>query len=336
MSVITIQTEADIYQVLQDYLDKPNYLHNTEIHFDFKEKLQFRLTGDAFHGSITPTVMKAFIELQNGLNRAYALAQYGTANTSFLTAQERADLEFVVAVDKGCSIFSIEMGESLEKLFMEMVSKMTGTEAVITVVTIVALWFGNSAFKQFLEYRKDKRTTEAKEIQDRELIEHLSFASEQETERMKIMAQIVARDPMVASVREVAHESQVEAVKRLAQAETIEIDGTEFTGEQAEELVKNARKRPIEVRLDDIYRILAVDSSSPDEFKVTVQAKGTGLRFTASVQEDSIEHKYKKILQQNEWAKTPLFLQINAVKRITDGSIIRATITKAENLPEDD
>lgn len=41
MTAINIQTEADIYQVLQDYLDKPNYLHNTEIHFDFKEKLQF-------------------------------------------------------------------------------------------------------------------------------------------------------------------------------------------------------------------------------------------------------------------------------------------------------
>lgn len=333
---VVIQTENDIYKVLEDYLNQPNYFLNNEIVFDFKEKLEFRLTGEAFHGSITPTVMKAFIELQNGLNRAYALVRYGSANTSLLTAQERADLEFVVVVDKGSSLFSIEMGESLEKFLTEAVSQMTGTELSVTVVAIAALWFGHSAFKHFLEYRKEKRATEAKEVQDIELIQHLSFSSEQETERARIMAQVIARQPVVESVKEIAQETQVEVVKRMAQAEKIEIDGIEFTGEQADELVKNARKRPIEVRLDDIYRILAVDSSSPDEFKVTIQAIETGLRFTASVQEDSIEHKYKKILQQNEWAKTPLFLQINAVKRVTDGSIVRATITKAENLATDD
>lgn len=336
MAVFTIQSEQDIYQVLQNYLENPNYFHNTDIRFDLKEKLEFRLTGEAFHGSITPTVMKAFIELQNGLNRAYALALYGTANASLLTAQEREDLEFTVSVEKGSSLLSLEIGDPAEKLLTEAVSKMSGTEAAVIIIAIAAFWFGHSAFKYFLDYRKEKRTLEAKGEQDVKLIEHLSFASQQETERAKIMAQVAARQPLVASVKELANEAKTEAVKKLAQAETIEIDGNTFTGEQADALVKNTRKRSIEARLDGIYRILAVDSSSLDEFKVTVQARETGVRFTASVQDDSLENKYKKILQQNEWAKTPLFLEINASKRITDDSIIRATITRAENLPDDE
>ena len=73
---------------------------------------------------------------------------------------------------------------------------------------------------------------------------------------------------------------------------------------------------------------MAVDSSHQTEFKVTVQAIGNGLRFTAVVQEDSVEQKYQRILQQNGWGKDTIILQINAVQRITDNSIIRAAITK--------
>ncbi len=337
MTTFVIRNEADIYQILENYLDNQNYFFNTDIKVESLPKLELKLEGEEFHSSITPTVMKAFIELQNGLNRAYAVAKYGEANANRLTQEEKKELEFVVKVKEGSSLFSLDFTSGFTKLLEQGMTQMNGTQMTVTLISMTAMWFGSSAFKNYLDYRKDRRTAEAKEAQDLEIIQQLQFVSEQETERARILAQVAAKEPLVQSVKELSDESKAEAVKRLAQADKIYLgENVEFTGEQAEELAKNARKKPIEARMDGIYRILAVDSSLPDEFKVTIQAKGSGIKFTAVVQEDSFEQKYKKILQQNEWARTPLFLQVNAVKRISDDSVIHATITKAEDLPTDD
>lgn len=337
MATVIIRNEADIYQILENYLKDENYFFNTDIKVKSLPKLELKLEGEEFHSSITPTVMKAFIELQSGLNRAYAVAKYGEANANRLTQEEKKELEFVVRVEKGSSLFSLDFTSGFTKLLEQGMTQMNGTQMTVALISMAAMWFGSSAFKNYLDYRKEQRTAAAKEAQDIELIQQLKFVSEQETERARILAQVAAKEPLVKSVKELSDEAKAEAVKRFAQAEKIYLgNDTELTGEQAEELAKNTRKKTIEARMDGIYRILAVDSSLPDEFKVTIQAQGSGIKFTAVVQEDSIEQKYKKILQQNEWARTPLFLQVNAVKRISDDSVIHATITKAENLPDEE
>lgn len=337
MKTVIIRNEADIYQILENYLKDDKYFSNRKIKVKSLPKLELKLEGEEFHSSITPTIMKAFIELQSGLNRAYAVAKHGEANANRLTQEEKKELEFVVRVEKGSSLFSLDFTAGFTKLLEQGMSQMNETQMTVTLISMAAMWFGSSAFKNYLDYRKERRTAEAKKTQDIELIQQLKFVSKQETERARILAQVAAKEPLVQSVKELSDESKAEAVKCLAQAEQIYLDNdTKLTGEQAEELAKNARKKPIEARMDGIYRILAVDSSLPDEFKVTIQAKGSGIKFTAVVQEDSFEQKYKKILQQNEWAKSPLFLQVNAVKRISDDSVIHATITKAENLPDEE
>lgn len=337
MPEFTIRNEEDIYQILQNYLDNQNYFHSVDVQVQSLPKLELRLTGEEFHSSITPTVMKAFIELQNGLNRAYSVARYGEANASLLTREEKGELEFVVKVEEGSSLFSIDASDTFIQLLERGIRQMNSTQITIALLAISVMYFGTSAFKSYLAHRREQRALEAKESQDLALIEQLKFASAQETERAGIIARLAAREPVVRQIKAIADESKTEVVKKLGQAETICIgQDVEFSGDQAEELVKNVRRSSIEARLDGIYRIMAVDSSHPDEFKVTVQATDSGIRFTAVVQEDSVEQKYQRILQKNEWRKTPLFLQINAVRRITDNSIIRAAITKAENLRDDE
>lgn len=42
------------------------------------EPLHIKLIGSQFHGSLTTSVMKGLIELQDGINRSYCLAKYGS------------------------------------------------------------------------------------------------------------------------------------------------------------------------------------------------------------------------------------------------------------------
>lgn len=56
---------------------------------------------DAGQASMTPTMMRAFVEFQKSLYRAYAIHNYGTPNINKLSHDEKEGLEFTVRVKKG-------------------------------------------------------------------------------------------------------------------------------------------------------------------------------------------------------------------------------------------
>lgn len=77
-------------------------------------------------------------------------------------------------------------------------------------------------------------------------------------------------------------------------------------------MVKNARLRATELRLDGVYRIHKVDSSSPNGFKLAVINTETKARLTAVVQDSALDAKAKDILKEAEWDKRDVYLEINA------------------------
>lgn len=65
---------------------------------------------------------------------------------------------------------------------------------LITVVTIVVLYFGTSSYKSYLKNRKEIRLKEITDETQRKTIEALQFSSTQETERLKVMSDFVNSD----------------------------------------------------------------------------------------------------------------------------------------------
>lgn len=65
---------------------------------------------------------------------------------------------------------------------------MAGTRIVIVVAAIALLRCGGSAFNAYLSHRRASRAAELKSEEQRALIECLSFAGAQETERARILA----------------------------------------------------------------------------------------------------------------------------------------------------
>lgn len=239
-------------------------------------------------------------------------------------------LEMVIEVEKGSSKFNIDFQSILENACNKVAEKLESKHILIALLSFSVLYFGDSMYKNYLEDRKEARQVEAKNEEQRALISHLSFAQKEETERAKIMADLAAKNPRVHTIAELSKDTKAELLKRTAVADEVNLQGIEITGEEAEELAKNARQQAIEIRLDGKYRILNVDSSDPLEFKVKVRSLANGDEFTATVQDETVDMAHKLALQKGEWQRKSVELVINAKQRPKDNSIYAAKIIKAE------
>lgn len=86
--------------------------------------------------------------------------------------------------------------------------------------------------------------------------------------------------------------------------------------------------------MDGQYRILSVDSSNPDEFKVKLRCLRSKTEFVAKVQDKTMEGRHIEALKNGEWTRSPVKLQINA--KDLEGSIKDAVVIKAEFQAIDD
>lgn len=328
---IVITSEEDAYRVLQMARDGQIQPYGNIV-FQGWPTLNLYLQGEKFHQSITPTVMRGLLEFQKGLYQSYAAAKYNHP-TKRLSEDEKKALEIRVDVKDGSSDLDINYQELAVELMKQLVGKMEPIHIVVTVVSIAVLYFGNSAYRSYLEHRREIRSKEVSDETQRQELEATKFAGVQETERMKIMASLVSSDHRLGNISRLAHEAHTEVVKSMAAGDSSKIDGIPLTPDMAESLTRNAKRKSSEVRLDGIYRLIKLDWTDPLKFKVRVFNVESGLQLDAEVQDDSLTGKYKEALREAEWSRAPVSLKINA--KLLGDQYRDATVIAAEPAPGD-
>lgn len=323
ISTAVIHSEEDALRFVEMYVagqDLPD-----GISFEGWPNLTFRLTGEKFHGSLTPSVMKGFVEMQAQINRSYALLKYGVPDPRKLSKDEKEAIEIQVNVESGSSLIEVNMDGFIGSITQSVVGKMGPQEIVITVLGAALIWGGVILIKKYLEDRKEVRMAEVKKESEREHFSTMRFMSEQETKRTELLAKLISEKPDLDNMERLAHDAKTDVIKSFAKADTAQIDGVVLDSDLAKALTTNARRKSMDIRLDGNYRIEKVDSTDPDIFKVQVRNVDTDLRIPCIVQDiflDAAEHKND--LQKAEWDRKPVHLSINA--KTLDGEIKSAII----------
>ncbi len=323
----TITNEEDAFNYLQKITDGKINPHDCPMVFDGWPSLNVHISGDKFNSSLTPSLMKGFLELQKGINRSYCLVKYGTPNTNVLTNQEREELEIQVKVGQGSTTTSIDLQSLLTNIGSKVIDKMDPTTLAVMLVSLGLIWAGKTSYAQYLENRRQIRETEVKSEETREMLANQRFMSEQETERTRLLTKTMADNVQLAALNNVATDSKSALIKELGTSSRSTIQDIELKGETAAELSKNARRRSVDVAFNAMFRILMVDSSVPDCFKVRLKNINTKDEFTATVQDYTVDSKFVKALQHGEWRKCPIQLVISA--KSMDNEIKNAKILEA-------
>lgn len=323
---IAIKNESDAFAAIEQYLKDGKFSGNVEL--KGWPKLQVRLVGDKFESSITPTVMKSFIELQNLIYKSYAIAQYDTDDTRRLSKEERDELEIEVKVEEGSSIFEVDFQEVLVKFAEKAAETMSPELIAITVLGLGVLWAGKTSFSTYLNYRKDVRLAEVKSEEQREMLSTIKENSKEETARVELLTRLLVKQPALEQISRRTYDARTEMLKGFSSADEATVSGVTVSQEVAQELVVSARRKASEKRLDGYYRVVRVDSSNPDEFKVKVRKNRSTTEFEAVVEDSNLDSDMKEVLQYAEWERTTVYLNINA--KILDDSIKNAIIVGVE------
>jgi hypothetical protein len=325
---LTIRSDADAYAFFAKYLDGKAKIEDVVL--EGWPKLKIRLRGEKFEQSLTPGVMKGIIELQNAINRSYALNKYGIANAGRLTADEREELEIVVKVDKGSTILEIDFQALLTHAATKMIDKMDPITLAVTVVAAGAIWASSTVVKKYLENKKEEKILSAKTESEREYFESMRFMSTQETKRMELLTRVIEKNHELMNVYRHAEDAKTDLLKSMSRADEAEIAGVPIDSETAKELSANARRQSNEIRLDGMYRILRNDTTDPLAFRVRVRSINNNAVIDASVQDITLTDRTKRILQVAEWSRAPVKLGINA--KDLDGTIKNAIVVSVEEV----
>lgn len=325
MQEIVIRSEDEAFAWMEKYLDGTlDAAEGQSVRLENWPVLTIRLTGEKFDQSLTPSVMKGFIELQSAINRSIALSRKGEPNANLLSTEERNALEIRVKVERGSSVLQVDFTGLIESLGSKVISAMDPTTLAVTIVASAAVWGGTTVAKHFIVERGKERMEKARNESEVERFKHLEGMSKEETKRIEIISKIKQQNPVVENAARLSDDAKIDLLKALSRADTGELAGIELDGELAAELVRNARRQSEEARLDGEYRILRNDTTDPDAFRVKVQNTSTKQEFEARVQDDTLTQSIKTALQNAEWERTPIKLKINA--KVLDSSVRNAVV----------
>lgn len=300
-------------QALNDQLD----------HYDLRvadlEKFSMHLTGDKFHQTITPSLMKGFIDLQNAIYRSYAQIKYNEPSILKLSKQEKDELELEVRVIDGSSGFEVDIQALFEKLIELLAGKMTSKHIFILVLSTILLYGGYETYSNYLENQKEIRLAEIaleKDVSTKQerlaTVALLSDRSDNDTK--DVLARAAEFSPQVNNIKEEANNASHSLIKSAQAAESIDFDNgkIKLSGEAAKELTRTLPSRWVDVRIDGIYHVINVDSSHSAKRKIRIRNIETQQEILAILENDTLDQKNLNLIQEAEWGYNPVYLKVRA------------------------
>ena len=333
MRTISITSEDDAYKYLRDAIQ--GKLGKDALNFEFSgwPKVTVYLGSDFHKQSLTPSNMVGFIELQKSINRTYALLKYNDSSKR-LTQEEKQALEMNVKVGKG----STQSEAFLDKVAEAVANGLTTMPPEMLAITLLGaalLWAGQASFGKFLETRKETRIREL-EINDKAIqrdvrikeLEHMSFVSAQENERLKLVTEAMKRSPSLMDAHDIIEDGFSEVLKGARNADKAIIQGKEIDREEIQELRINARTRSKDGVINGDFKVEYVNSSDDEVTRVKLRRASDDLVVTIDIPAAAHPEtqELRDALQKAEWEKRLLACSLEVKKsgdQIRSAKIIR-------------
>ena len=158
--------------------------------------------------------------------------------------------------------------------------------------------------------------------------------SAQETKRLQIFSDALARNPTLKASHEDFDNVRHDIVKSVGDANHLDVQGISLSREQARVISITPRTKPEEVQLNGNYRIVKLDWSKDDEVRISLFGSGAEQReFIASMRAHNLTPENIEKLKACEWDRKPIYLSVNAM--VLRGAVTTATIVGVE-WPKDD
>jgi hypothetical protein len=260
MSDIAVSNYAQLRELFSDLLGGDVDFGNISYAPDLLQ-LKYHIEGEKYHSTLTPTIMRSILGLQDIINRL-ALDNLGDEYKR-VPKELREKLEITYQVTDGSTNIFADLSEAVSNL-KDYVSALSGKQKAAVVLTLIAvfsiksLWdAGSDTLLKMKEKDLDDKRLQLEAVRDQN--DH-----EEKIELMKMAA---------AAIR-LADESREKSLRTMANEsfEKITIDSQEFDQVTLKSRVKIERPRSeiIKRPLQSEFTVTGIDLSSPDNIYIDV------------------------------------------------------------------
>ena len=318
--VIRVDGESTAMQVLQAAIDNAYDNKTVKLDFDSWPVLKLKYTGHRFHGTITPDIAQAIVDLQEVLNRSYSLAVNNTSNLRSLSEEDRKTLQVVATVEEGSSLIEISLNAWAEKLSTELVGKMTGNEIVITVLGVSVVATAGWLVQKHIKHRSEEKKLEL------ENAGRLSL-SQEETRRLETVTRAMAGNSVVREADAYATSARDSLLKSAFDADTLTVqESITISGDEARKTYRAKRREPLDVQLNGNYSIKSFTwAEDLESARVRVRKEDNNMEFTADLSVQALTVDQKSRFKDATFDHARVYLQVNATvlsEQVTTARII--------------
>lgn len=322
--------------------------------------LYIKITGEQFHGSLTPNIMRGILELQEGIYRSYCLAKYSSDDLRQLGDAERKKLELIVRITEGSTGLIgdlTELAHNLKELLVDMSPK----QKTCVILAIVFGIMGFFSWERWLEHSEQIHNNETAVALEQEKTKQLDNAQKNIIEAVKVGMQGKHSNDNTSSKNQI--KNQFSPLKPVSEDTLMVIDSIradlpqitdimdkasdkllrsmkfvdrvhynnlfEASGSTLETLTQMPRRTWQDLILQDKFRVLDIDSKKI-QYRTVSLRDDKGREFTARFTDKSIsKNKFNK-LTKAMYGYNPIKLIIKAKE--LDGIIKNATIEQVQTI----
>lgn len=339
---IEISSEAAAWELLEQLLSNEIEIESVDdLVFGDWVKAKVYIPEQRYDSALNAYMMQGWQEAQRALYRSYAVAAKGASDARSLSDLERDKLEIIVKVKSGSSDQEAEFIDVLKEAVVAAVGNMEPHQIAIVLVVAILSWTGVTVTRHWLSKRAEIKLAEIEAGSKKGTDELLAKAFEavaqkgEDREKIRLIEKAKEELPAISAFTDEAENATQSLVKHSSQTDS-NVNGVGIPAELGRRLTRETRAESQEQRLDGNYRVLKVDTTVPDGFRVFIEDIDTHESFGADVQEVMSSLSDREIIRDAEWSKAPVTLQINAkVKRgvVQEATILRATKLEFEDDP---
>lgn len=318
---LVIRSEAEAWAALER-ATHGDFIDGVQLKFDGWPVFKMDVKGRDWNSTVPTRIMSPLLDIQKDINRAYTTVRYGEANLRKLRDEDRDELEVVVKVREGSSLFDAELWKQFSTIAEAAVGRMDGNQVVITVLGLGLLVTAPVMYRAWLASRQREKE-----------LEHQIELSRQENARLEIFAKAVQRQPMLGESKESIQATQNRMLKVAKTGDVIAMSGVPVRAEEAEVLVQAERERSEDMVIQGEFFLLGNRTDKGEGFRITVRRVHDGLTIQADVP-IQLPHDQQRLIQRAEWQKERVVLVMNATQ--LRGVVSQAVVISAEAIPSED
>lgn len=233
--------------------------------------------GGDFHSELNGPFLEAYAHIDDEMLRLFALVRHGSADIRLLKQEEIDDISFRVKVEDGSSEVSDNLWKLAEKLSTELVGKMTGTELIITILGLALIGGTAWGVTGYLEGRKETRLEEIKSDERKEFIAAQRYASEMQKEQFDSLVGLMSEQNLITQrALDAAFKTNDNLLKATSQTDNVELYGNPISRLEARELRSVSRRITTSKIVEQLMRVVDVNTADPTATSVIVEDPNTG------------------------------------------------------------